>query len=428
MGSRSEHYEALREFCEETPIVDCHDHTGECGPKYEDPIQVVRGGYFASDLWSALSDAENRVLEDSSRSLEERWPILDKAWRRTCHTGYARVTRKVLQKFYGVEELSLEALKSMEGRLVDLTDEKVFDGLLEEAKIVARVGDVWPDVRKVLDGSYKLSPRMRLAIGLPGYHDVRSYADVQDRVAPLGRTVTTLDEYVAACRKIFEGCKGFGAVAFKDQSAYSRRIDYGNPTRAEAEAVFNGFLADPNRVAGYPEGIRPLDDWLFHQFLRMAADLDLPVQIHTGHMAGIRNEISKTNAVSLTNVFALHREVRFDLFHANWPYGGELMFLAKNYPNVSIDFCWANIIDPVYCQRLFQQALSAVPHGKVHGYGSDFCGHADRAWAHAAIARDNIAWALSEMVDREYLGMDEARTVARMWLFENANRFYRLAL
>ncbi|HUT34375.1 MAG TPA: hypothetical protein VNE39_12890, partial [Planctomycetota bacterium] len=76
MGSRSKHYEALREFCEETPIVDCHDHTGECGPKYKDPIQVVRGGYFASDLWSALSDAENRVLEDSSRSLEERWPIL----------------------------------------------------------------------------------------------------------------------------------------------------------------------------------------------------------------------------------------------------------------------------------------------------------------------------------------------------------------
>ena len=428
MRGRSKHYDELREFCEGTPIVDCHDHSGECGPKYEDPIHVVRGGYFHSDLFSALSDAENERLADSSLSLEQRWPILEKAWKRTRHTGYAMVTRMVLKKCYGVEELTLDALKSMEGRLIDLTDEEVFDGLLEEARIVARLGDVWPDVRKVLDGTLRLAPRTRLVISLPGYHNVRSHADVQDRVSPLGRTVTNLDEYVAACREIFEGHKRFGAVAFKDQSAYSRPIDYGNPPRAEAEAVFNWFMEDPTRSASYPDGIRPLDDWLFHQFLRMAAEMVLPVQVHTGHMAGIRNEISKTNAVGLTSVIALHRDVQFDLFHANWPYGDELMFLGKNYPNVAIDFCWANIIDPVYCQRLFQQALSAVPHGKVHGYGSDFGGHADRAWAHASIARDNIAVALSDMIDGEYLDMDEAKAVARAWLFDNPNDFYRLGL
>ena len=104
------------------------------------------------------------------------------------------------------------------------------------------------------------------------------------------------------------------------------------------------------------------------------------------------------------------------------------MFLGKNYPNVEIDFCWANIIDPIYCQRLFQQALSAVPHGKVHGYGSDFGGCADRAWAHAEIARDNIAIALSELVDADYLGLDDAREVARAWLFGNANEFFGLGL
>ena len=124
----------------------------------------------------------------------------------------------------------------------------------------------------------------------------------------------------------------------------------------------------------------------------------------------------------------MHQDVRFDLFHANWPYGDELMFLGKNYPNVEIDFCWANIIDPIYCQRLFQQALSAVPHGKVHGYGSDFGGCADRAWAHAEIARDNIAIALSELVDADYLGLDDAREVARAWLFGNANEFFGLGL
>lgn len=428
MRGRSKHYDDLRAFCEQTPIVDCHDHTGQCGPKYDDPIAVVRGGYCHSDLWSALSDPENARLADGDLSLEQRWPILEKAWRRAGHTGYAQVTRRVLKRFYDVDELTLDALKGMAGRLLDLTDEEVFDGLLAEGRIVCRLGDVWPDVRKVLDGTLELAPRTRMVIPLPGYHNVRSFADVQDRVAPLGRTVTTLGEYVAACREVFDACKRFGAVAFKDQSAYSRPIDYGNPTRAEAEAVFNAFMADAARSAGYPDGIRPLDDWLFHEFLRMAAEMDLPVQIHTGHMAGIRNEITKTNAVLLTGVLDLHRDVRFDLFHANWPFDDELMFLAKNYPNVAIDFCWANIIDPVYCQRTFQRALSCVPHGKIHAYGSDFGGHADRAWAHAAIARDNLAIALSEMVDMEYLGLDEAKAVARQWLFENPNEFFRLGL
>jgi predicted TIM-barrel fold metal-dependent hydrolase len=160
----------------------------------------------------------------------------------------------------------------------------------------------------------------------------------------------------------------------------------------------------------------------------MARDMDLPVQIHTGHMAGIRNDIVKTNAAGLTSVLELHRDVRFDLFHANWPYSGDLLFLAKNYPNVTIDFCWANIIDPVYCQRLFRQALSCVPHGKIHAYGSDFGGCADRAWAHAEIARDNIAMALAEMVDDDYLDVDDAKEVAAAWMFENPNAFFRLAV
>jgi predicted TIM-barrel fold metal-dependent hydrolase len=162
--------------------------------------------------------------------------------------------------------------------------------------------------------------------------------------------------------------------------------------------------------------------------MRMARDLEMPVQIHTGHMAGIRNEITKTNAAHMSRVFELHREVQFDLFHANWPYCGELLYLAKNYPNVAIDFCWANIIDPVYCQNMMKQALSCVPHGKIHGYGSDFGGTPDRALAHASIARDNIAIALADMVQMEYIGFEEAKEIAKAWLFDNPNEFFSLGL
>jgi len=428
MRSRAPHFDTLRAFLDTVPLVDCHDHSGTCGPKHTDPIQALITGYFVHDIQSASSDADVAVIQDAGRSLEERWPVLERAWKRTRHTGYAQVTRRVLKRFYGEDDLSLDALRRIADKLPDYSDPARFEGLLDEANIAVRIEDVWPDPAKAIDGTLQPSPRGRLVISLPAYHGIISRDRVDQLTAPLGRRVTSLDEYLAACREIFEAFKRIGAIGFKDQSAYTRPIGYGNPTHAQAEEVFNWFMADPRRSVAYPDGSRPLDDYLFHAFLRMAREMDLPVQIHTGHMAGVRNDIVKTNAVGLTSVLELHRDVRFDLFHANWPYSGELLYLAKNYPNVAVDFCWANIIDPIYCQNLFKQALSAVPHGKIHGYGSDFMGHPDRVWAHASIARDNMAIALAEMVDMEYLGLDEAREVARAWLFDNANAFFRLGL
>jgi hypothetical protein len=429
-------YEELISYCKTVPLVDCHDHAFKLGPKYTDPIQVVIGEYFFGDLVSATSETEAWTLLNSEVPWEKRWPLLERAWRRTCHTGYAQVTRRVLRKFYGETDVTLASLRRMQERLLNLEDPTIHEDILEDAKIAVRLVNVWPDVKKILDGSYQLTPRSRIVIPLSDYHRIRSYNDVKNLVEPLGKTVTSLDEYLDACRKIFQGFKAYGAVAFKDQSAYWRRLDYGNPSRSEAEAIFNWFMEDRVRSASYPDGIRPLDDYLFHEFMRMARDMDLPVQIHTGHLADGIGDVSRTNAIGLAHLLMIHREVRFDLFHANWPYSGEILFLAKNYPNVALDFCWANIIDPVYCQNLFRQALSCVPHGKIHGYGSDFGGHpypfggayVDHAWGHAEIARENIAIALSDMVEMDYLDLEAAKEVAQAWLYENANEFFRLGV
>jgi predicted TIM-barrel fold metal-dependent hydrolase len=226
---------------------------------------------------------------------------------------------------------------------------------------------------------------------------------------------------------VFERYRRFGAVAFKDQSAYEQTIAFGEPDRKKAQELFDWFMADPRRELEFPGAQKPLGDYLFHRFMGMAADMQLPVQVHTGELAGVRNDIRRADALHLIPILDRCRDVRFDLFHVNWPHGDSMLFLGKNYPNVSIDLCWANIIDPVFCQNFLKQALSSMPHGKIHGYGSDFMGFPDRVWAHLSIARDNIAVALSQMVDMEYLSLDEAKQVAREWLYENPKAFYRLS-
>jgi hypothetical protein len=428
MRGSSACYDELRDYIEGIPLIDCHDHTSACGPKYEDPIHALIDNYLVSDLQSASSDRDVAFMQDRSVPWEERWPTFETAWHRTQYTGYAEVIRRVMAHFYQEHEVSFAAARRMHERLLDLTDEALHERIMDEAGIVARLENVVVDPRSITDGTYQTSPRGRLVIPLPQYHSIKSWQEVHNLVSPLGVTITSLDDYLEACRALFGAYIDLGAVAFKDQSAYTRTLAYANPTRADAEAVFNWFMEDPRRCAGYPEQTRPLDDYLMHAFMRMARDLDLPVQIHTGHMAHLRNEITKTNAVHLVPLIELHRDVRFDLFHANWPYDGELIYLGKNFPNVAIDFCWANIIDPIYCQRMFQQVISAVPHAKVHAYGSDFSGFADHAWAHASIARDNVAIALAEMVDADWFGLDTAKQIAWAWFFGNANAFFELGI
>ena len=156
---------------------------------------------------------------------------------------------------------------------------------------MVRLADVWSDVLQVSERLLSADPLARLVIPLPGYHQVRSFMEIQARAAPLNRSISTLDEYVDACWEIFQGFKEFGAVAFKDQSAYFRTLDYSNPTKDEAERVFNRLMADGLRSAGYPDELNPARRLPIPRIYADGRDLYLPVQLHTGHLAGLYGDI-----------------------------------------------------------------------------------------------------------------------------------------
>ena len=172
-----------------------------------------------------------------------------------------------------------------------------------------------------------------------------------DKSAPLlERTVTSLDEYLDACREIFARLKQPGAVAFKDQSAYDRSIDLRQPHPRRGRSglqLVHGRPAPQPVLPGRqpPAGRLPVPPVHAHGARPGPAGAD-PHRAHGRHPQRHRQDQRRW----LTSLIELHRETRFDLFHANWPYSGELLFLGKNYPNVAIDFCWANMVDPIYCQ------------------------------------------------------------------------------
>jgi uncharacterized protein len=427
-------FDRLYGLIQAMPVIDCHEHLSgpEARPPYKEPIASLIHGYVFSDLQSAaygIPDRELNRLADQEVPTDEKWPLFQRVWRATEHTAYARVTKLVLQEVYGVDELTREALDRVAERLAD-QDEAAYFRAIDEAGIEAMLVDVlgWlpHGLGSYLDGDKTFPEKWRLMISLPSAHPTWLNAETIDRVGALAdQHITSLDEYLEAVYEVFRRCVARGAVGIKDQSAYSRIVSYELAPRAEAERLFNVVLADPRNSLGWPDS-KPLNDYLFHQYMRHARELNLPVQLHTGHMAGIRNRVSKTNAAYLASVLELHREVRFDLFHGNWPYMGDLLFLGKNYPNVALDLCWLHIIDPDYAAELLERSVLTLPHTKVHGFGGDYGDVPEYVAGHLHIARENIAGTLARLVERGWLEEGEAVSLAADWLFNNPNRFFDL--
>lgn len=427
MSQMGRTYESLRADIEKIPVIDTHEHQHghEVQPLHGEPIAAMLLGYVRSDVESAAGAQAAALLGDESVSTEKKWPVFQQVWSKMQFTGYARMTKLVLRHEYGIEKITLEALQGLAGRMLDLRDPARLDAAMERYGIRCALANVLPRQRdNMLAGDFAPHERFRVLIRLPELHAVRDLGAAQKVAGWMGRRVTSLDEYVDVVREYCAAMKERGAVGMKDQSAYTRVIRYDSATRAQAEELFAVLLDDPRNSLGWPQA-KPLDDYLFHELMRIARDLDLPVQVHTGHMAGIRNDVAKASASHFRSVLELHQDVRFDLFHGNWPHVADWLFLGKNYPNVSLDCCWLHIIDPRGARRVLADSLVTVPHNKIFGFGGDV--HwMEGAAAHLHIARDNIASALAGMVDEDWLGMDDARQVAADWLHNNPNEFFRL--
>ncbi len=83
--------------------------------------------------------------------------------------------------------------------------------------------------------------------------------------------------------------------------------------------------------------------------------------------------IDWVRAGNLCPLLARYPEARFVLMHIAYPYSDELVAIAKHYPNVWVDLCWAWSIDPYSSADFVRRFLHAVPSNKLFGFGGDTC-------------------------------------------------------
>lgn len=429
MKSYTKSYIEMRDYLDTVPVIETHEHyTGF--RKIKSPALFGLLGYYTQDACSAAlgPGMEKEVAEAlfcDSLPLEERVDIFNKFYKRSNKTAYARGLQIGMKECWGITEFDKKTFLEFDEKF-SYVGQDFYIGLMKRYGIKAKIVDsFFSGTREFIEGKNKeYSEFCRFAFPLPELHNIHNSSNIYVLENYIDRKITCLEDYLESVENYMKKAVEFGVVSCKDQSAYRRNIAFGNSTRSEAEKAFNEIISHPRDTFGDNE-VRVLDDWLFHQFIRLARKFNLPVQVHTGHMAGLRNDIVKTNAAHFIPVLEQYTDVGFDLFHGNWPYMDEFLFIGKNYPNVYLDLCWVQIIDPIYCIELMKRAVMTVPHSKVMAFGGD-TNTIELVVGYLILARDNVACALSQLVDSGWINMQEAKEIAADWFFNNPNEFFKL--
>ena len=207
------------------------------------------------------------------------------------------------------------------------------------------------------------------------------------------------------------------AIAVKSQHAYNRTLHWRPRTERQAAQALAAYLHNPK---DFTEADRLcLGDWCWAKGVELAIEFDLPFKIHTGYYAGhSRMPVDFIRAGNLCPLLARYPNARFVLMHIAYPYNDELVALAKHYPNIYTDLCWAWSIDPYSACDFVRRYIHTVPANKLFVFGGD-TSWATATVAYAAQARRWLTRALETEVADRLLTEQEAIHLAGRFMLEN---------
>lgn len=383
---------------------------------------TLAGHYTINDAVSAgLSLEGMTAVNDPKRPLNDRWETFAPHWPMVRHTGYGQALSLAISDLYGIGEITKATLPAINRAMAEANVPGLYDRVLKQrANIEWCVVDAYWNTRPApLDRpDFLLSQRFDAFVAPTTRKDI----DALEKVS--GESIHSLTDLKKAAEKTFEQGLKAGMVAIKSGLAYQRELLFEETSESDAardfEALVKGETALPRGWRFYKQRVfRRLEDHMFHHVVRLADAHRLPVQIHTGLPAGNRGFIENMNPRLLANLFILFPRTRFDLFHIGFPYQQELGTLAKVFPNVYADFCWAHVISPPASRRTLDEYLETVPLNKILGFGGDYR-YPELTYAHAKMARRNVVQVLGDKVEAGTMTEADAVHAGRLILRDNA--------
>ncbi|MBD3308157.1 amidohydrolase family protein, partial [candidate division KSB3 bacterium] len=424
--------EQILEYVNTLEIIDTHEHL-PCSEtvwlqEYQDNggdvFKEYLKHYFPSDLVSAgLPERELNTIMTSDLPVPDKWARLKSYWEVARYTGYGRALDIAVRGIYGIEGINRDTIEEVNAAFWGSLKPGHFRYVLKE------LCQIKTSLLDSLEGSLDSDPEFfNNVFRMDPFIMPKSLEEIHALERLTGIRITSFDAWCECCRATLEAVLKKGVVALKCALAYRRSLQFDRPTRAVAEAEFTEFLAGIYRSRKHPQ--IPLmghncQNYMMHYILGLANQRQLAYQFHTGLQEGNGNHIAHSDPTLLSNLFLDYPDVRFDLFHISYPFQQQLSALAKVFPNVFIDMCWAHIISPQASIAALTEWLDAVPFNKINAFGGDYL-FVDGVYGHQYLARENVSKALALKVEDGVFDLDQAKEIARCLFYDNPARLFTL--
>ena len=390
----------LATFIAETPLADTHEHL-DTEEKFladgPDLLEDLFDHYTRADLAvaGATPEALKRLMNSSDPDFAGRFVGVRDAWEAIQHTGYGEAVRLTAKRVYGIDEIVPEALAAAQ---------KIAEGLRKPGERLRLLRDVANlSYVQIDDFRWECEPTDNFF-----YYDISVVKLAQGNVPEGCATPEAVRNWIG--NRFSQWAPK--AVAVKTQHAYNRTLLWQERSDSEvAPLLAKSEPTEPEKLV--------LGDWMLARCIEEAVRHELPVKIHTGYYAGHSTmPIERIPSGLLTNLLRRYPAACFVLMHTSYPYGHEQIALAKHFPNVFLDLCWAWSIDPYATRDFVRHVVHAVPANKLFAFGGD------SFWPNASVsyafqARAWLTRALQSEVDEALLTEKQAIVLAGRWMGGN---------
>jgi hypothetical protein len=397
----------LAYFISTNRMIDTHEHQpGEeqwVRDGAKDILNDLFGNYQRDDLIAAgaTPDELTRAFDHTNPDIAGRFALLARAWHAMRHTGYAEKVRLHARRLYGVQEITPETLAAVNHVVAEYRQPGQRLRLLRDEARLDHIQSDFFSYRVVPDPSgvdfflYDLS--------WAGFSN--GQINFEEVARDTGIAVGNLKQLRDAMAAIFSRF-GPAAIAVKTQHAYNRTLQWQPRSDADAARALETVLRWPRTA---DESARLcLGDWCLARGVELAIEHNLPVKIHTGYYAGNdRMPLDWVQPANLCVLLKAYPRARFVLMHMGYPYGEELVALAKHYANVYVDLCWAWSINPFASMNFVRSYLHAAPINKLFAFGGD-CFSPTHCVAYSLQTRKWLTRALQAEVEAREMSEQEA--------------------
>ncbi|GAB4320138.1 MAG: hypothetical protein Kow0069_23990 [Promethearchaeota archaeon] len=366
--------------------------------------------------------------------------------RRQRGTGYVKAVTWAVEDLFGLSPpVTASYMEALERHLNEAYDRDAAEKNRRIATVFGEHMNVETAILNVspLDAHLKMpQPTFQAAAGLPDICECTCppktykppgqvpwwFAKEKKGVEPA--EIATFEQYLELIDDLLDwiaNSKLFLCAKF--QLAYHRPISFPEPGEdpAELRAVKETY----GRPAVEEEELWRFGDHVLHHFLeRMAVGWNRPVQFHTGLA---RMYDGGSNALNLSHLLRKFPDVKFDLFHGNFPWHVVLAGMLHQIPNVHADLCWLPIISPTAAKDLLVHLVEVgdmcgeleghEPSWRTSAFGGD-CAIAEGSRGALLVAKEVVCRAMEDLHERGHLTQADAVDVAERLLYENPKRLF----